>query len=315
MAELTRILVTGGAGFIGSHVVDALVEKGHAVGVVDSLATGNRNNLNPDAVFYEADITDARELSRVFAEFKPQVLDHHAAQISVALSSRDPAADAMTNVIGSINILEAARSAGVEHLVFASTGGALYGDPVKVPAAETTAIAPLSPYGASKASVETYLKMYHDTYGFSYTALRYANVFGPRQTAEGEAGVIAIFVNRMLKGENPVIFGDGEQQRDFVYVGDVAKANVNAIESRLEGAYNVGTGVPFSVNEIARELAIVCAFEGSFEYAEERAGEVRRVTLDASNLMRETGWQPKIQLAEGLVLTVAHQNAQMNRSI
>jgi UDP-glucose 4-epimerase len=313
MAESKRILVTGGAGFIGSHVVDALIERGHVVGIVDSLATGNRDNLNPDAMFYEADIGDAAALAEVFAMFAPQIVDHHAAQISVSLSSRDPAADALTNVVGSLQVLEASRAAGVEHLVFASTGGALYGDPVMVPADESTTIAPLSPYGAAKASVETYLRMYHDTYGFSYTALRYSNVFGPRQTPDGEAGVVAIFTNRMLNGETPTIFGDGEQQRDFVYVGDVAQANVEAIEGRLQGAYNVGTGVASSVNEVTQALTTACGFQGRVEYAAERAGEVRRVTLDASKLASETGWQAKVALAEGLALTVAYQKARTNR--
>ncbi|MDA1173383.1 MAG: NAD-dependent epimerase/dehydratase family protein [Chloroflexi bacterium] len=313
MADPIRIVVTGGAGFIGSHVVDALIERGNVVGIVDSLVTGNRENLNPRAEFFEVDICDAEALAGVLASFKPQVVDHHAAQISVALSSRDPAADALTNVVGSLQVLEASRAAGVEHLVFASTGGALYGDPEVVPADEATPIAPLSPYGAAKASVETYLRMYHDTYGFSYTALRYANVFGPRQTPEGEAGVVAIFTNRMLKGETPVIFGDGDQQRDFVYVGDVAQANVEAIERRLQGAYNVGTGVASSVNEVTRELTNACGFEGIVEYAEERPGEVRRVTLDAAKLTRETGWQWQGGLAEGLALTVGHQKARANR--
>jgi UDP-glucose 4-epimerase len=314
MVKSNRILVTGAAGFIGSHVVDALIERGHVVGIVDSLVTGFRNNLNPRAEFYHVDIGNAVELERVFASFKPEIVDHHAAQISVALSSRDPAADAMANVVGSLRVLEASRAAGVEHLVFASTGGALYGDPEIIPADETTTIAPLSPYGAAKASVETYLRMYHDTYGFSYTALRYANVFGPRQTPEGEAGVVAIFAARMLKGEAPVIFGDGEQQRDFVYVGDVARANVEAIERRLQGAYNVGTGVASSVNDVTRVLTEECGFQGRVGHVDERAGEVRRVTLDAAKLVSETGWQWQVALAEGLALTVAHQKAQLNRS-
>lgn len=313
MADPLRVLVTGGAGFIGSHVVDALIERGHAVAIVDSLATGSRDNLNAKAEFHKVSIGDADAFAKVLASFAPTVVDHHAAQISVALSSRDPAADAMTNVVGSLTVLEASRQAGVEHFVFASTGGALYGDPEVVPADEDTLIAPLSPYGAAKASVETYLRMYHDTYGTSYTALRYANVFGPRQTPEGEAGVVAIFTNRMLKGETPVIFGDGEQQRDFVYVGDVARANVEAIERRLQGAYNVGTGVASSVNEVTRELTTACGFAGVVEHAAERAGEVRRVTLDASKLARATGWSADVGLGEGLLLTVAHQKARTNR--
>jgi UDP-glucose 4-epimerase len=313
MPKSTRILVTGGAGFIGSHVVDALIERGNVVGVLDCLVTGSRENLNPAAEFYDVDIGDAIELERVFAAFKPKIVDHHAAQISVALSSRDPAADAVANVVGSLRVLEASRAAGVEHLVFASTGGALYGDPVFIPADETTTIAPLSPYGAAKASVETYLRMYHATYGFSYTALRYANVFGPRQTPEGEAGVVAIFTARMLKGDAPVIFGDGEHQRDFVYVGDVARANVEAIDRRLQGAYNVGTGVASSINDVTRVLKKACAYQGRVEHVDERLGDVRRVTLDAAKLTREAGWQWQVGLAEGLALTVTHQKSKLNR--
>jgi UDP-glucose 4-epimerase len=313
MAESTRILVTGGAGFIGSNLVDALIERGHVVGIVDSLVTGSRDNVNPKAEFFEADISDAAALARVMKAFAPQVVDHHAAQISVSLSARDPGADALTNVVGSLRVIEAARAAGVEHIVFASTGGALYGDPETVPADESATIAPLSPYGAAKASVETYLRMYHDSFGLAYTALRYANVFGPRQTPEGEAGVVAIFTARMLRGETPVIYGDGEQQRDFVYVGDVAQANVEAIERRLQGAYNVGTGVASSVNDVARELTIACGITGTIEYAPERPGEVRRVTLDASKLALATGWRAQVGLGEGLALTVAHHKARANR--
>lgn len=315
MANQTRILVTGGAGFIGSHVVDALIEQGHAVGVLDSLVTGSRDNLNARVDFYETDIRDIDGLRRTLDAFKPQVINHHAAQISVALSSREPVTDALINVVGSLHVIEAARRAGVEHLVFASTGGALYGDPETVPANEETIIAPLSPYGAAKASVETYLRMYQETYGLSYTALRYANVFGPRQTPEGEAGVIAIFANHMLKGETPVIFGDGEQQRDFVYVRDVAQANVESIEHRLQGAYNVGTGVPSSVNEVTRELTAACNFEGQVSHVEERTGEVRRVTLDASKLTQATGWEYQVSLQEGLALTVAYQKARLNPAV
>ena len=309
MTSPTRVLVTGGAGFIASHVVDRLIEKGYEVAVVDSLETGNKANLNPKAEFHDVDICDEEALSKVFASFRPTIVDHHAAQISVTLSSRKPAYDAMVNVVGSINVHEAARAAGVEHFVFASTGGALYGDPAHVPADEDTPIAPLAPYGASKASFETYLRMYHDTYGLSYTALRYSNVYGPRQTPEGEAGVIAIFTNKMLSGQTPTIFGDGEQQRDFVYVGDVAAANLIAIERRLQGPYNVGTGELASVNRVTSLLREAIGFKGDVVHAEERPGEVRRVSLDAGKLTKETGWRPSLSLEEGIRRTVEHQRA------
>jgi UDP-glucose 4-epimerase len=282
--------------------------------VLDSLVTGFRANLNPEATFYEADIRDPEALAKALADFRPQVIDHHAAQISVAVSSRDPAFDAAANVVGSLNVLEASRAAGVEHVIFASTGGALYGNPGERPVDETTTIAPLSPYGAAKASVEVYLRMYHDTWGVSYTALRYSNVYGPRQTADGEAGVVAIFAGRMLRGERPVVFGDGEQSRDFVYVGDVAKANLLAVELRLQGGYNVGVGEAASVNQVTAELASACDYAGPVDHAAEREGEVRSITLDASKLTGETGWRPTVSLAEGIRLTVEDHKARPSRT-
>ena len=314
MADSPRVLVTGGAGFIGSHVADALVERGYLVGVLDSLANGHRANVPAAADFFEADISDAAAVARVFGEFRPQLVSHHAAQISVAASANDPVADAQANVIGSLVVLEACRAHGVDHVVFASTGGALYGDPATVPADEQSIVQPLSPYGAAKASVETYLRTYKATWGLSYTALRYANVYGPRQTADGEAGVIAIFANHLLRGERPTVFGDGEQQRDFVYVGDVTEANLLAIEQRLQGSYNVGTGVGTSVNQIAAALVKLCGYAGIIDHAPERAGEVRRVTLDASLLQRMAGWRAQVSLEAGLGLTVDDRKARMSVS-
>jgi len=313
MADAARVLVTGGAGFIGSTIVDLLVERGYAVAVLDSLETGFRENVNPKATFYEADIRDPDALATAFAAFRPQVVDHHAAQISVALSSREPAFDAAANVVGSLHVLEAGRAVGVEHVIFASTGGALYGNPGDRPVDEMTTIAPLSPYGAAKAAVEVYLGMYRDTWGLSYTALRYSNVYGPRQTPDGEAGVVAIFAGRMLSGQTPVVFGDGEQARDFVYVGDVAEANLLAVERRLQGAYNVGVGEAASVNRVMAELASACGYGGPVEYAAERDGEVRSIMLDAGKLARETGWRPTVSLTAGIGLTVADHKARLSR--
>jgi UDP-glucose 4-epimerase len=304
VADSTRVLVTGGAGFIGSHVVDVLVDAGYAVGVLDLLTTGSMDNVNAAATFFNADIEDGEEVSRIFADFRPGVVDHHAARISVTASARDPVADAHTNVLGTLRILQACREHAVEHLVFASTGGALYGEAEHVPADENTPILPLSPYGAAKASVETYLRTYRATWGLSFTALRYANVYGPRQNAEGEAGVIAIFADRMLRAEEPTVFGDGEQQRDFVYVGDVASANQLAVERRFQGSYNVGTGTATSVNEIVAALRGSCGYGGRVEYAPAREGEVRCITLDSSLLARTAGWSPSVALGDGLALTV-----------
>ena len=309
MPDAVRVLVTGGAGFIGSTVVDLLVEHGYEVAVLDSLETGRREYLNPAVRFFETDIRDREGLKKAFDAFRPQIVDHHAAQISVTASSRDPLFDAENNVIGSLNVLEAARAAEVEHFIFASTGGALYGNPGPQAADESTAIAPLSPYGAAKACVEVYLRTYEATWGLSYAALRYANVYGPRQTPEGEAGVVAIFTARMLSGRTPVIFGDGDQERDFVFAGDVARANLVAIERRLTGAYNVGTGEATTVNEVAREIAQACSYGGPIEHGPERPGEVRSIKLDATKLRRETGWQPTVAMKEGIALTVAHHKA------
>ncbi|MBM3939932.1 MAG: SDR family NAD(P)-dependent oxidoreductase [SAR202 cluster bacterium] len=300
-----RVIVTGGAGFIGSHVADALVARGHEVAVLDALNTGERGNVPTKATFYQADITDPAAVRRVFAEVRPHWVDHHAAQISVPESTKDPVADAQANVVGSLAVLEAARETGVEHFVFASTGGALYGDPEKMPSDEETPIAPLAPYGAAKAAVEVYLGMYARTWGMRTLALRYANVYGPRQSPHGEAGVVAIFAARMLSGANSTIFGDGEQQRDFVYVDDVALANVLAFERGLTGSYNVGTGVAASVNEVTRLLVRHAGFGGQVLHAAERPGEVRRIALDASRLRRAVGWEPSVSLDEGLRRTVA----------
>ncbi len=306
MDSQTQVLVTGGAGFIGSHVVDALVEREYRVAVLDNLSSGVRANVNARAEFYQGDITDPDTVERVFERVRPQLVDHHAAQISVSESAKDPIFDARTNIVGSLVLLEACRKHGVEHFTFASTGGALYGNPAAIPADEHTPILPLSPYGAAKASVETYLRMYRATWGLHSVALRYANVYGPRQSPHGEAGVVAIFAGKMLAGQDPVIFGSGEQERDFVYVGDVAAANVAAIGARLEGSFNVGTGKGTSVNDVASALAAACGFSRRPMYSPERPGEVQRITLDAQLLTKAVGWEPKIDLQQGLAQVVAH---------
>jgi UDP-glucose 4-epimerase len=306
VADPQRVLVTGGAGFIGSHLVDAFLERGCDVGVLDNLSSGRRANVAPAATLYEADISDSDAVTRVLGEARPQIVVHEAAHISVSESTRDPAGDAHANIIGTIVLLEACRKANVEHFVFASTGGALYGEPANVPAAETTLILPLSPYGAAKASIETYLKMYKGTWGLSYTALRYANVYGPRQTAEGEAGVIAIFAAKMLAGQSPTIFGTGEDLRDYVYVSDIVSANLLAVDHRLAGSYNVGTAVGTSVNRIADDLARLTGFQGDITHAPERAGDVRRSSLDATLLRTAAGWSPHVPLEKGLERVVEH---------
>ncbi len=312
-----RILVTGGAGFIGSHVVDALIESGHEVAVVDNLCRGKRQNLNPAARFYEMDVCDPR-LEDVFREGRFDYVNHHAAQIDVRYSVADPLDDARTNILGLLNILENCRKYRVKGVVFASSGGVVYGEPAKLPVAENHPKGPLSPYGVSKLTSEFYLAYYASEMGIPYVALRYANVYGPRQDPHGEAGVVAIFGLKMLKGETPVIYGDGEQVRDYVYVGDVVRANLLALERLQKGgispraggcaindfAYNIGTGKGTTVNQLFGMLKELTGFSGEPEYGAERKGELRRIYLDVAKAKSELGWEPQVELWEGLRLTL-----------
>jgi UDP-glucose 4-epimerase len=299
-----RVLVTGGAGFIGSHVVDGLLEAGHEVAVVDNLSTGQRGNLNPRAQFFEADIR-SQELAAVFDSFKPEVVDHHAAHADVRESLDDPMYDADVNVLGSLNVLQQAVRSGARKMIFISSGGACYGEPVELPCPESHPIRPLSPYGASKAAIELYLHLYRETYGLDFTVLRYANIYGPRQDMLSEEGrVVAIFTQLMLSGGQPRINGDGEQQRDFLYVSDVVAANRAALERGSGQAYNLGSGQPTSVNQIFALLKRITDYPGSSVHVEAKAGEVLRTYLDASKAQRELGWRPEVSLEPGLRQTV-----------
>jgi UDP-glucose 4-epimerase len=301
-----RILVTGGAGFIGSHVVDACIEAGHTVTVVDDLSTGQRANLHPKAGFVQLDIRDPK-LAEVFARERPQVVNHHAAQIDVRRSVADPVHDASVNILGSLNVLECARTAGVERIIYISSGGAIYGEPVFLPCDESHPIRPICPYGASKHTIEHYLEMYHVLYGIPYTILRYANVYGPRQDPHGEAGVVAIFAGKMLRGEPVAVFGDGDQERDFVYVGDCARANVLALtQAPPAGAYNIGSGVATSVNGIFAALQRLTGYAGSATHLEAKAGETRRIFLTAEKARAELGWTAEVPLEDGLRRTLAY---------
>ena len=298
-----KVLVTGGAGFIGSHVVDAYVEEGHDVVVVDSLVTGRRDYLNPRARFYEMDIRDPA-LRGIFERERPEIVNHHAAHASVTASVADPAHDADVNVMGTLNLLEIARESGARRFVFASTGGAIYGDPERIPADESHPTRPLAPYGISKMAGEFYVRFYGSS-EMSWAILRYSNVYGPRQDPQGEAGVVAIFANAMLAGNRPTIFGDGTQTRDFVYVEDVAKANLLATESEEPGLANIATGVETTVNDVYRHLAASTRFRDPPAYAPARAGEVNRIALDTGKAEEWLGWAAEIPLAEGLQRTVA----------
>jgi len=298
-----KILVTGGAGFIGSNVSDALVKDGHEVTVLDNLSTGKEGNINPEVKFYNVDLLDIESLELVFREFKPDVVDHHAAQIDVRKSVEDPAFDAETNIIGSINLFELSINYGVKRIIFASTGGALYGEPSNLPASEDTPIEPLSPYGVAKYCVENYLNYFKRIYGIERVILRYANVYGPRQDPLGEAGVVAIFTGKILKGETPVIFGDGTQTRDYIYIEDVVEANVLALNGK-EGVYNIGTGKETSVNELIEVFSKILGREIHPEYMSPRKGEVHRISLDGERARRELGFVPKYSLPEGISIVV-----------
>ncbi len=299
-----KVLVTGGAGFIGSHIVDRLVEGGHAVVVVDNLSTGRREYVNPAATFYQVDLGDDA-LEEVFRRERPQVVDHHAAQISVTYSTEHPAEDAAINVVGSLRLLELARKYGVERFIFASTGGALYGEPAYLPCDEAHPIRPLSPYGVAKHAVEQYLALYRQLYGLPYVALRYGNVYGPRQNPHGEAGVVAIFAQRLLQDREAVIYGAGEQRRDFVYVADVAEANLLALEKGDGECLNIATGSDASVNEVFATLKALTGYRRDAVYAPARPGEVFAIRLAYQRAAAVLGWRPEIPLAQGLANTVA----------
>lgn len=304
-----KVLVTGGAGFIASHVVELFIEKGYEVVIVDDLSTGRRSNLHPQAKFYELDIRSP-ELHKVFAAEKPDFVNHHGAQMDVRKSVVDPLFDADVNVRGSINVLEAARHNGVKRVVYISTGGAVYGEPEYLPCDEKHPINPICPYGASKHTVEHYLFMWKYLYGLEYAVLRYPNVFGPRQDPHGEAGVVAIFTGQMLAGKPVTINGDGQQQRDFVYVGDCANANLLVTEHpAADGIYNVGFGKPTDVNEIFAALKNVIGYPHEAKYGPAKTGETRKIYLDATRIRTQLGWEPTVTLEDGLAKTVEYFRA------
>lgn len=307
-----RAIVTGGAGFIGSNLVDALLDQGAEVDVIDTLVTGRLSNLEAGALdrgarLHRVDITDARELTALVGDIAPDVVFHLAAQIDVRKSIEDPAFDAAVNVVGTINVLEAARVSGVGRVVNTSTGGAIYGDAETIPAPETTEPLPMAAYGQSKFCAERYLGWYRRLYHQSNVTLRLGNVYGPRQDPLGEAGVIAIFCGKLASGERPVIYGDGTQTRDYVYVGDVVAAQLAAAQSGVTGEINIGTGRETDVLQIVdalKELAPdrAAAFEPRFEEA--RLGEIQRSCLDVSRAREELGWEAKVSLLDGLRATL-----------
>lgn len=299
-----RVLVTGGAGFIGSHVVEALLEANHEVVVVDNLSTGKEENLPPGVPLYKADITDPG-IEDIFQEIRPRALIHQAAQVAVPVSLRDPVFDANVNIIGTLNLLEACRKYGVEKMVFASSA-AVYGNPKYLPVDEEHPLRPLSGYGISKHTVERYLEAYQELYGLRWTALRYANIYGPRQDALGEGGVVAIFIDKLLSNQRAVIFGDGEQTRDFVYVKDAATANLLALEHGDNQILNISTGQASTVNELYTLIRQEVGSPLQPEYGLPRAGDIVHSYLDNKRAVTQLNWQPKYSLARGLQETVAY---------
>jgi UDP-glucose 4-epimerase len=298
-----KTLVTGGAGFIGSHLVDALIAQGHTVVVVDNLSTGSKAQINSAATFIEMDVQDPT-IASVFAEHQPEIVFHLAAHKDVRKSVEDPVFDATQNILATLRLLEAGRANGLKKFIFSSSGGAIYGDTTQRPTPETFWPAPISPYGITKWTVEHYLHFYQTQYGLPYVALRYANVYGPRQTSNDEGGVVSIFAGAMLKNEPVKIFGDGSQTRDFVFVADVVAANIAAMASEYVGAVNVGTGTEISVNALAETLKAATQSSSQVDHVEPKLGEVQGSCLDVGMAKEKLGWTPSVTLEQGIAQTV-----------
>ena len=296
---MEKVLVTGGAGFIGSHVVDQLIDRGYDVAIVDDLSTGHERNINPKARLHKIDIR-AQELARVFEEERPDYVNHHAAQMNVRRSVADPNFDAEVNILGTLNVIENALRFDVKKLIYISSGGAVYGEPEYLPCDEQHPVNPLCQYGVSKHTVEHYLFLYNHNYGLDYAVLRYPNVYGPRQDPFGEAGVVAIFANQMLRDEQVTINGSGEQVRDFVYVEDCAAANLTVMQNGSGQIYNLGSGVGTSVNQIFHELQQLTGYDRAPHHGPAKTGETFQIYLDASKARRELAWRQTIDLKEGL---------------
>jgi UDP-glucose 4-epimerase len=307
-----KIVVTGGAGFIASQIVDAYIERGHEVHIVDDFSTGQQSNLNPKATVHRVDIAEA-QTAKLIEQIKPEVLSHHAAQMDVRHSVADPAFDARVNIIGFINLLEACKNAGAKKVIFASSGGAVYGEQEVFPAPESHATQPASPYGVSKRTGELYLSYYNQAFGLPFIALRYANVYGPRQSTKGEAGVVAIFLSMLLSGKTPIINGDGRQTRDYVYVADVVAANVAALESSFVGQINIGTGAETDVVTIYEHLREAVGSATKAQHGSAKTGEQRRSCLDAGRAAEILGWRPQMALRDGLQRTAAYYRDTVGR--
>lgn len=297
-----KCIVTGGAGFIGSHLVDKLLEQGYKVAIIDNLSTGRKENINPKADFYNINIQDSK-ISNIFNKIKPDIVFHYAAQIDVRKSVDDPIESAKTNILGSLNILENCRNFKVKKIIFASSGGAIYGEVKIIPTPENYPAQPVSPYGIEKLIFEHYLGFYKKEYGLDYLILRFANVYGPRQNSRGEAGVIAIFCDKMINGGESLINGDGKQTRDFVFIEDIIRVNILGVQKNKNGIFNIGTGVETDINDIFRKLKGLFNLEIKEIHAPEKQGEQKRSCLDFKKAKVELGWQPKYNLNKGLKKT------------
>lgn len=308
-----KILITGGAGFIGSNLADRLIKDGYVVIIVDNLSSGKREQVPKQAVFYEADIT-SEKMVEIIQHEQPQIISHHAAQIDVRKSVADPGFDAHVNIQGLINLMEGAKHAGVKKVIFASSGGAIYADAKELPTPEDYPPCPMSPYGVSKLSGEYYLNFYQETCGIKTIALRYGNVYGPRQDPHGEAGVVSIFIGKLLEGEQPRIFGDGEQQRDYVFVEDIVTANSLALEKDTTGVINIGTGIGTTVNMLLLKIQEV--MKTSFEpiKAPPRVGEARASVLNSELAKTKLGWVPNYSLEDGIAKTIQFFSPQAIRA-
>lgn len=298
-----KILVTGGAGFIGSNVVDRYIADGHSVAIVDNLFTGKECNLNPKAKFYKIGIEE-NTLGSIFKKEKFDIVNHHAAQIDVRKSVKNPVFDADINIAGSLNLFQQCVEHKVKKIIFASSGGAGYGEQVEFPADEKHSLQPLSPYGIAKVSVEMYLYFYFKTYGIDYTILRYANVYGPRQDPLGEAGVAAIFTNAMLNNKDVIINGDGKQTRDYVYVEDVVEANVLSLSKGAGEAFNIGTGIEIDVNELAKKLQSLIGYKEKIKYGPAKPGEQKRSVINPAKAKEQLNWKVAVSLDEGIKKTI-----------
>ncbi len=298
-----KILVTGGAGFIGSHVVDALIDEGHGVVIIDNLSTGLKENVNPKSVFYEMGITDDN-VEDVFKEHNFDIVNHHAAQMNVTNSVKDPVHDAKCNIIGTLNLLQNSVKFNVKKFINVSSGGCIYGNDAKTPITEDTKKNPASPYGISKVTVEKYLTFYNKVHGIKFTTLRYSNVYGPRQNPKGEAGVISLFVSQMLNNQQPTIFGNGDQTRDYVFVKDIVKANLLALDKGDNQAFNLGTGKETTVNELFNMVKKLTSYQGNPNYLDSRPGELMGNCLDTSKANNVLDWKPEFELEQGLKQTV-----------